>query len=72
VASATGAARLVLDQVACDGHGICSLLCPDRISLDEWGHATVDPAVISERAVLRRARRAVGACPESALQLVPG
>lgn len=64
--------RIVLDQVACDGHAICALLCPERISLDEWGHATVDATVITERAVLRHARRAVGACPERALQLVPG
>ena len=64
--------RLVVDQVACDGHAICALLCPDRVALDEWGHAMVEETLISERAVLRRARRAVAACPERALQLVPG
>ncbi len=64
--------RIVVDQVACDGHAISALLCPERISLDEWGHASVDATVITERAVLRRARRAVAACPERALQLVPG
>ncbi len=68
---AAAAQRIVVDEVACDGHAICALLCSDRISLDEWGHAAVDSASITERAVLRRARRAVAACPQRALRLAP-
>ncbi|HUZ19599.1 MAG TPA: ferredoxin [Acidimicrobiales bacterium] len=61
--------RLLVDGARCDGHGICALSCPERISLDEWGYATVDPAPIEDRATFARARRAVAACPAGALRL---
>jgi ferredoxin len=62
--------RLVLDASLCDGHGICALLCSERVRLDDWGYAAVEHGPIHERAVVRHAARAVAACPEGALTLV--
>lgn len=61
--------RLVLDGTKCDGHGICTLRCPERISIDEWGYADVSSELIIRRGSRSRARRAVRACPEGALTL---
>jgi len=61
--------RLVLDAARCDGHGICALRCPDRISLDQWGYAAVDPTPLQGRRMSRRARNVVAACPNGALSL---
>ena len=61
--------KLVVDGTRCDGHGICVLHCPDLVTLDEWGYAGVERAVIDSHALMRRARRAVAACPERALAL---
>ncbi|MGA8295753.1 MAG: ferredoxin [Acidimicrobiales bacterium] len=65
-----GSSRLVVDGTKCDRHGMCALRCPDRIALDEWGFASIDPEPIADRRVLARARRAVRACPAEALELV--
>ncbi len=64
--------RLVVDAVKCDGHGICVLRCPERLSLDRFGFAGVDveDLPLSGRE-LRHARSAVAACPEKALTLRP-
>ena len=61
---------LRLDGARCDGHGICALRLPHHISLDEWGYAVVDRLPIETYEDLRRARRAVRACPVGALSLV--
>ncbi|HUY30290.1 MAG TPA: ferredoxin [Acidimicrobiales bacterium] len=65
-----GPVRLQLDGARCDGHGICSLRCPERVALDEWGFAVVDPTPISGRASVARAVRACNACPADALTVV--
>ncbi len=62
--------RLVVNAALCDGHGICALRCPELVTLDEWGFAAVEDGVVTEGGVLRRARRAVAACPRRALTLV--
>jgi len=61
--------RLVVDPVRCEGHGICTLFFSERVDLDEWGYAAVDPAPFVDPQLVRRARRAVNACPERALML---
>ncbi len=66
----TSSVRLAVDAARCDGHGICALRCPELITLDEWGFAGVEPGPVADRRVLRRARRAVAACPDRALSLV--
>ncbi len=61
--------RLRLDPIACDGHGLCAELLPERIALDDWGYPMLDPRPL-ERDLLPHARRAVAACPKLALRLV--
>jgi ferredoxin len=61
--------RLELDGTTCNGHGICTLCCPTKISLDEWGFAIVDSEPITGRRELAQARRAVAACPAGALRV---
>jgi ferredoxin len=59
---------LRVDPIACEGHGLCAELFPERVSLDDWGYPIVDPEPIP--ATLEgHARRAVAACPTLALRL---
>ena len=64
-----GAARLNFDASRCDGFGMCSVVFPERITLDAWGYARVEPEAITDRAGMRRALRAVRCCPRGALSL---
>ena len=59
---------LRLDPIACDGHGICAELFPERISLDDWGFPIVDATPIGDD-ILVHAQRAVSNCPVLALRL---
>ena len=59
--------ELVLDPIACTGHGLCAELLPERIALDDWGYPMLDPAV--PEALHEHAMRAVKACPALALKL---
>ena len=65
----TPSESLIVDMVKCDGHGICAWLFPDRVDLDEWGFAWIDPAPIDTAGRRRAARAAVRACPRQALSL---
>jgi len=60
--------RLRVDPIACDGHGICAELFPERITLDDWGYPIVDGTPV-EPALAAHAKRAVEACPALALRL---
>jgi ferredoxin len=60
--------RVRVDPIACDGHGVCAELFPERISLDDWGYPIVDDTPIDDR-LLPHARRAVDGCPVLALRL---
>jgi ferredoxin len=64
------APRLTLrvDPIACEGHGLCAELFPERITLDDWGYPVVNGAPIP-RELERHARRAVADCPRCALKL---
>ena len=53
-ASRLAVPQLVVDPVACAGHGLCAELLPERIALDDWGYPIVDPSIP------RRAARARG------------
>ena len=57
-----------VNPIACDGHGLCAELLPERITLDEWGFPLVDPEPIPS-ALDAHARRAVAACPTLAVFL---
>jgi ferredoxin len=61
-------AHLLLDPIACDGHGLCAELLPERITLDEWGYPIIDPEPVSGK-LLTHARQAVASCPTLALAI---
>ena len=60
--------QIVVDPVACTGHGMCAELLPEWIELDDWGYPMIHsqdiPADLREHA-----ERAVKACPALALRL---
>lgn len=62
--------RLVLrvDPIACDGHGLCAELLPERVVLDDWGYPLVDGTPLPG-GLVAHARRAAQACPALALRL---
>jgi ferredoxin len=60
--------KLVVDPIACDGHGLCAELFPERVTLDEWGFPLINGTPIPKQ-LESHARRAVGDCPKLALRL---
>jgi ferredoxin len=60
--------RLRVNPIACEAHGMCAELLPERITLDEWGYPVIDEEPLSHE-VLEHARRAAQACPTFALLL---
>jgi ferredoxin len=61
---------LVVDPIACDGHGLCAELLPELIELDDWGYPILrSPDVPAQLEAL--AKRAVATCPVLALRLEP-
>jgi ferredoxin len=61
--------RLVIEPIACTGHGVCAELFPEWVELDEWGFPIIDLGPVPEH-LLGHARRAVGGCPKLALWLL--
>ncbi len=55
-----------VDPIACEAHGLCAELLPERIRLDSWGYPIVDPTPLP-LGLRKNARRAVAACPTLAL-----
>jgi ferredoxin len=61
-------ARLTVNPIACEAHGLCAELLPELIRTDDWGYPIVEePEVPPE--LMKVARRAVDACPTVALLL---
>ena len=58
--------RLRVNPIACEAHGMCAELLPERIALDEWGYPVITDDSI-DRSLLDHARRAAQACPTFAL-----
>jgi ferredoxin len=58
--------RLRVNPIACEAHGMCAELLPERITLDEWGYPLIDGRPL-RGPELEHARRAVAACPTFAL-----
>jgi ferredoxin len=58
--------RLRVNPIACEAHGMCAELLPERISLDEWGYPVLDGTPLSA-GLLSHAQRAAQACPTFAL-----
>ena len=59
-------ARLRVNPIACEAHGLCAELLPERITLDEWGYPLIDERPLHGEE-LRHAQRAARACPTLAL-----
>jgi ferredoxin len=57
-----------VNPIACEAHGMCAELLPERITLDQWGYPIVDETPL-EHEELEHAMRAVRACPTFALLL---
>jgi ferredoxin len=57
-----------VNPIACEAHGMCAELLPERITLDEWGYPIIDGEPV-QAALLDHARRAAQACPTFALLL---
>jgi ferredoxin len=58
--------RLRVNAIACEAHGMCAELLPERITLDEWGYPIIDGEPLSPE-LIDHARRAAQACPTFAL-----
>ncbi|HEY2767124.1 MAG TPA: ferredoxin [Solirubrobacteraceae bacterium] len=58
--------RLRVNPIACEAHGMCAELLPERIALDEWGYPVLDDQPLSGK-LLAHAQRAAQACPTFAL-----
>jgi ferredoxin len=61
-------ARVRVNPILCEAHGLCAELLPELIELDDWGYPIVDERPIPPELV-EHARRAAGACPTFALLL---
>ena len=60
--------HLRVNPIACEAHGMCAELLPERISLDEWGYPILDGGALPA-ALVSHAQRAAQACPTFALLL---
>jgi ferredoxin len=58
--------RVRVNPIACEAHGMCAELLPERITLDEWGYPVIDERPLSGDEVAH-AIRAARACPTFAL-----
>ncbi|HEU4973996.1 MAG TPA: ferredoxin [Baekduia sp.] len=67
VPDAPPAEELVVDPIACTGHGLCAELFPERVALDDWGYPMIHGSVSPD--LHEHAVRAVKACPALALKL---
>jgi ferredoxin len=61
-------ARLRVNPITCEGHGLCAELLPELIRLDDWGYPIIDQSEVPDE-LLSLARRAADACPTLALLL---
>jgi ferredoxin len=58
--------RLRVNPIACEAHGMCAELLPERITLDEWGYPMLGAEPLAQ-GQLENAIRAARACPTFAL-----
>jgi ferredoxin len=61
--------RLRVNPIACEAHGLCAEILPERITLDEWGYPLIDDSRPLHPELVALARRAADACPTLALLL---
>jgi ferredoxin len=61
-------ARLRVNPITCEAHGMCAEMLPELIALDDWGYPIIDHSEVPPE-LLSLARKAVDACPTLALLL---
>ena len=61
-------ARLRVNPIMCEAHGLCAELLPELIRLDDWGYPIIDEAAVPAE-LIGLARKAVDVCPTLALVL---
>ena len=61
-------ARLRVNPIMCEAHGLCAELLPELIRLDDWGYPILDPPEVPPE-LFDLARRAAQMCPTLALIL---
>jgi ferredoxin len=61
-------ARLRVNPITCEAHGLCAELLPEMIRLDDWGYPILDQEEVPPE-LLSLARKAADACPTLALIL---
>ncbi|MFC3994725.1 NADH-ubiquinone oxidoreductase-F iron-sulfur binding region domain-containing protein [Nocardiopsis sediminis] len=64
----TGASKMMLDWSRCDGHGLCSVLAPDLVQLDNNGYPQKTVMAVPEK-FRDTAEKAVEMCPALALRI---
>ena len=60
--------QMRVNPIACEAHGMCAELLPERIALDEWGYPLLDERPLDAE-LIDHAKRAAQACPTFALLL---
>ena len=60
--------RVRINPIACQAHGMCAELLPERVSLDEWGYPIVDGRPLAPEHV-EHAQMAAKSCPVFAVLL---
>lgn len=63
------ARRLRVDWPACKANGVCAVVVPELVRLDEWGYPLL-PVKPVPATLASNAERAVSQCPTQALRLV--
>jgi ferredoxin len=61
-------AKLRVNPIMCEAHGLCAELLPEMIRLDDWGYPILDETEVTPELVAL-ARKAADACPTLALLL---
>lgn len=62
--------RIVLDEEACEGNGLCEAIAPDVFELDDDDRLLIRRTTLSQ-GELEDVERAVASCPRAALRLEP-
>jgi ferredoxin len=61
-------AKLRVNPIMCEAHGLCAELLPEMIRLDDWGYPILDETEVTPE-LIALARKAADACPTLALIL---
>jgi ferredoxin len=61
--------KVKVDRDKCMGHAVCALMAPGLMKLDDLGYNVTGIADVAP-AQEEEARRAAGACPEGAIEII--